>query len=78
PVAAADIAVGDLPDMKCDADRVDFTAIGRDLNVLARVERLCKTYNTPLIATDIFIDGLAHALEPLGTVALRGFQSVTP
>ncbi|TXM91994.1 adenylate/guanylate cyclase domain-containing protein, partial [Methylobacterium sp. WL103] len=39
----------------------------------ARVERLCKTYDTPLIATDTFIDGLAHALEPLGIVALRGF-----
>lgn len=54
-------------------DRVDFTAIGRDLNVLARVERLCKTYDTPLIATDTFLDGLAHSLEPLGTVAPRGF-----
>ncbi len=59
-------------------DRVDFTAIGRDLNVLARVERLCKTYDTPLIATDTFLHGLAHALEPLGIVAFAVSPSVTP
>lgn len=55
-------------------DRLDFTAIGRDVNVLARVEALCKVYGQPLLATGAFADGLSPALTPIATVTLRGFN----
>jgi adenylate cyclase len=55
-------------------DRLDFTAIGRDVNVLARVEALCKVYGQPLLATGAFADGLSPALTPIDTVTLRGFN----
>ncbi len=54
-------------------DRVDFTAIGRDLNVLARVERLCKTYDTPADRHRHLPPRPGACPEPLGIVALRGF-----
>lgn len=64
-----DVAYGNVG----GGDRLDFTAIGRDLNLLSRVERLCKSYALPLLATDAFVDGLDLPLDLVDTVALRGF-----
>ena len=66
---AGDVAYGNVG----GGDRLDFTAIGRDLNLLSRVERLCKAYRLPLLATDAFVDGLDLPLDLVDTVALRGF-----
>lgn len=72
PVGAAlhagEVAYGNIG----AGDRLDFTAIGRDVNVLARVEALCRTYGTPLLATGDFAQGLGLPLEPIDTVTLRG------
>ena len=54
-------------------DRLDFTAIGRDVNVLARVAALCKVYGRSLLATGAFAEGLPLPLELVDTVVLRGF-----
>jgi adenylate cyclase len=43
------------------------------LQVAEPIGQSGSTPATPLIATDTFLHGLAHALEPLGIVALRGF-----
>lgn len=64
-----DVAYGNIG----GGDRLDFTAIGRDLNLLSRVERLCKTFRLPLLATGEFVEGLGLPVDLIDTVALRGF-----
>jgi hypothetical protein len=34
--------------------RLDFTAVGRDINILSRLELLCKDVGRPLLMTDAF------------------------
>ena len=51
--------------------RLDFTVIGRDVNIAARIESLCGVANSPLLASEAFathVDGL-HFLE---THTLKG------
>jgi hypothetical protein len=35
-------------------NRLDFTAVGRDVNILSRLELLCKDVGRPLLMTDTF------------------------
>eukprot|EP00667_Euglena_gracilis_P004852 EG_transcript_4878 len=61
-------------------DRLNYTAIGDDVNVASRLEALCKTYHTPLL-----VSGTTHAgLEPgmfltrlVDKVAVKGKDGVT-
>jgi adenylate cyclase len=54
-------------------DRLDFTIIGRDVNLLARIEKLCGALDEPVVMSDEFaalVDGPAKAL---GEFELKGF-----
>src|SRR5437899_241233 len=54
-------------------DRLDFTAIGRDLNILSRLELLCKEVGRPLLMTDTFAAGISEPVFEIGHFELRGF-----
>jgi adenylate cyclase len=54
-------------------DRLDFTIIGRDVNLLARIEKLCGVLDEPVVMSGAFaalVDGPARAL---GEFELKGF-----
>jgi adenylate cyclase len=59
-------------------DRLDFTAIGRDLNILSRLELLCKEVGRPLLMTDAFAAGIAEPVFEIGHFELRGFRRHQP
>jgi adenylate cyclase len=53
--------------------RLDFTVIGRDVNLASRVARLNRTLGEPILMTKPFVDFLWDMPEPLGEHALDGF-----
>jgi adenylate cyclase len=55
-------------------NRLDFTAIGRDVNILSRLELLCKKVGRPLLMTDAFAAEVAEPVFELGHFELRGFH----
>jgi adenylate cyclase len=53
--------------------RLDFTVVGRDVNIASRIGQLCKTLGRPLLMSERFARRLpAELLEPLGRHLLRG------
>jgi adenylate cyclase len=59
-------------------NRLDFTAIGRDVNILSRLELLCKVVGRPLLMTDVFAAELAEPVFEIGHFELRGFRRHQP
>ncbi len=59
-------------------DRLDFTAVGRDLNILSRLELLCKEVGRPLLMTDTFAAGISEPVFEIGHFELRGFRRHQP
>jgi adenylate cyclase len=55
-------------------NRLDFTAIGRDVNILSRLELLCKEVGRPLLMTDDFAVAVAEPVIEIGHFELRGFR----
>jgi adenylate cyclase len=55
-------------------NRLDFTAIGRDVNILSRLELLCKDVGRPLLMTDSFAAEVAEPVIEIGHFELRGFR----
>jgi len=55
-------------------DRLDFTAVGRDINILSRLELLCKDVGRPLLMTDAFAGEVAAPVFEIGHFELRGFR----
>ncbi|AWN41962.1 adenylate/guanylate cyclase domain-containing protein [Methylobacterium durans] len=53
--------------------RLDFTVIGRDVNLASRLARLNRTLGEPLLMSKPFVDFLWGDPEPLGTHSLDGF-----
>lgn len=53
--------------------RLDFTVIGRDVNLASRLARLNRTLGEPLLMSKVFVDFLWVDAEPLGEHALDGF-----
>ena len=53
--------------------RLDFTVIGRDVNLASRVARLNRTLGEPILMSKPFVDFLWDTPEPLGEHALDGF-----
>ena len=55
-------------------NRLDFTAVGRDVNILSRLELLCKDVGRPLLMTDTFASEVAERVIEIGHFELRGFR----
>jgi class 3 adenylate cyclase len=57
------------------ADRLDFTAIGPAVNLVSRLEGLCRPLDKVVLVSDTFAAETSVSLIPLGTHALRGIAS---
>jgi adenylate cyclase len=55
-------------------DRLDFTAVGRDVNILSRLELLCKDVGRPLLMSGTFAAEVAAPVLEIGHFELRGFR----
>ena len=53
-------------------DRLDFTVIGRDVNLTSRIERLCRELDQQLIMSGEFVARLQEPMFEIGHFALRG------
>jgi adenylate cyclase len=54
-------------------NRLDFTVIGPDVNLTARVERLCRELDRSLIMSEAFAGTLHRPTWEIGHFELRGF-----
>jgi class 3 adenylate cyclase len=54
------------------ADRLDFTAIGSAVNLVSRLEGLCKPLSRSVLISGAVAANTATALMPLGEHTLRG------
>jgi class 3 adenylate cyclase len=54
------------------ADRLDFTAIGPDVNLVSRLEGLCRPTGHDVLVSGAVAAATTVALQPLGTHHLRG------
>ena len=57
-------------------DRLDFTVIGPDVNLVSRIERLCRELDRSLIMSEAFAHCLEHSMWELGAFELRGFSQM--
>ena len=57
------------------ADRLDFTAIGPAVNLVSRLEGLCRPLDRAVLVSGAFAAESGAALIPLGEHALRGIAS---
>jgi len=57
-------------------DRLDFTVIGRDVNLTSRIERLCRELGRSLIMSGEFVAHLQQPMFEIGHFALRGFTQM--
>jgi adenylate cyclase len=55
-------------------DRLDFTAVGRDINILSWLELLCKDVGRPLLMSGAFAAEVAAPVFEIGHFELRGFR----
>lgn len=57
------------------ADRLDFTAIGPAVNLVSRLEGLCRPLDKTVLVSGTFAAETGTSLIPLGTHVLRGIAS---
>jgi class 3 adenylate cyclase len=57
------------------ADRLDFTAIGPAVNLVSRLEGLCRPLGKTVLVSGALAAETAIPLISLGTHALRGIES---
>jgi adenylate cyclase len=57
------------------ADRLDFTAIGPAVNLVSRLEGLCRPLDKAVLVSGTFAAETGASLIPLGTHELRGIAS---
>jgi class 3 adenylate cyclase len=57
------------------ADRLDFTAIGPAVNLVSRLEGLCRPLGHTVLVSGAFAAETAQPLTPLGEHALRGITT---
>jgi adenylate cyclase len=57
------------------ADRLDFTAIGPAVNLVSRLEGLCRPLDRAVLISGAFAAETTTPLIPLGTHALRGIAT---
>ena len=60
------------------ADRLDFTAIGPAVNLVSRLEGLCRPLGKTVLISGSFAAETGISLIPLGTHELRGIASPCP
>jgi len=56
------------------ADRLDFTVIGPDVNLVSRIEAVAKSLDLPLVVSDDFARAHGGSLRSLGQHKLRGLE----
>lgn len=59
-------------------DRLDFTVIGREVNVTSRIEELCRELNRQLIMSGEFMNLLQKPMYEIGHFPLRGIPQNQP
>ena len=57
-------------------NRLDFTVIGPDVNLTARIERFCRELDRDLIMSETFADTLGRPMWEIGHFDLRGFSKM--
>jgi adenylate cyclase len=57
------------------ANRLDFTVIGRAVNLAARIERLCRELGRTLLLSEAFVSAARVAVEPMGRFPLKGMAA---
>jgi len=57
-------------------NRLDFTMIGPDVNLTARIERLCRELDRSLIMSEAFADTLSRPTWEIGHFEMRGFSKM--
>jgi class 3 adenylate cyclase len=57
------------------ADRLDFTAIGPAVNLVSRLEGLCRPLDKTVLISEALARETGTALVPLGTHPLRGIAA---
>jgi adenylate cyclase len=57
-------------------NRLDFTVIGPDVNLTARIERLCRELDRSLIMSEAFAETLSQPTWEIGHFELRGFSKM--
>jgi adenylate cyclase len=57
------------------ADRLDFTVIGPDVNLVSRIEAVGKSLDLPLVVSDDFARAYGGTLRSLGQHKLRGLET---
>ena len=57
------------------ADRLDFTAIGPAVNLVSRLEGLCRPLDKAVLISGAFAAETSTPLVPLGDHALRGIAA---
>jgi adenylate cyclase len=58
-------------------ERLDFTVIGRDVNLASRIANLNKVLGEPVLMSQAFVERLWSNPEPLGAFDLEGFEEET-
>jgi adenylate cyclase len=57
-------------------NRLDFTVIGPDVNMTARIERFCRELDRSLIMSEVFAKRLGRPMWEIGHFELRGFSKM--
>jgi adenylate cyclase len=57
-------------------NRLDFTVIGPDVNLTARIERLCRELDRSLIMSEAFAETVGRPMWEIGHFELRGFSKM--
>ncbi|MFC3136191.1 adenylate/guanylate cyclase domain-containing protein, partial [Microbaculum marinum] len=60
------------------ADRLDFTAIGPAVNLVSRLEGLCRPLGRPVLVSGAFAAETSEPLVALGDHPLRGIATPCP
>jgi adenylate cyclase len=71
---SGEIAYGNIG----SGERLDFTAIGRDVNIVSRVERLCGPSGRSLLMTGEFVAQLESPVIEIGQFEFKGFKGREP
>lgn len=53
-------------------ERLDFTLIGREVNIASRIEGLTKTHTEPILVSEPFANLCTAVTRPIGSFALKG------